>query len=462
MGRALYRKYRPKKIADVIGQPHITKTLENALQTKKISHAYLLTGPKGVGKTSVARILAHEINSIPYSETENHIDIIEIDAASNRRIDEIRDLRAKVHITPTSAKYKVYIIDEVHMLTKEAFNALLKTLEEPPSHVVFVLATTEFHKLPETIVSRTQHFPFKPILPELVAKHLEKIAKQEKVSIEPEALSIIADYGKGSFRDSISLFDQLSSSDETIKAEDVLRTIGAPSKDLSKDIIEYVDVGDIPKLVSILSNMYSQGLSAGQTAIELSNELRDRAMTGANNGDYVLKLAKSLLDVPGSLYPTATLEIALLSAAVERSKQELDRGEITQKSAVRKDKIENDLYKNPKKVLKNNERGQHSIWQQVLHELKGSSNTLYGIARMAQADVQDNEVILHFSYPFHMNRCLESKNLKKIKEILHTLTGKSFEIKGTLSKKMPATETQNSDTLQSVTKVFGGGEILDE
>ncbi len=146
-----------------MGQEHITTALNHALEKGMISHAYLFTGPRGVGKTSIARILAHEINGLPYDDDQTHLDIIEIDAASNRRIDEIRDLRDKVHVAPSSAKYKVYIIDEVHMLTKEAFNALLKTLEEPPAHVVFILATTEAHKLPETIISRTQRYAFKPV-----------------------------------------------------------------------------------------------------------------------------------------------------------------------------------------------------------------------------------------------------------------------------------------------------------
>ena len=158
MGQALYRKYRSRSLIEVVGQEHIVSTLQNALKSRQISHAYLFSGPRGVGKTSVARILAHEINELPYKDDSLELDIIEIDAASNRRIDEIRDLRDKIHIAPTSGKYKVYIIDEVHMLTKEAFNALLKTLEEPPAHCVFILATTEAHKLPATIVSRTQRF----------------------------------------------------------------------------------------------------------------------------------------------------------------------------------------------------------------------------------------------------------------------------------------------------------------
>ena len=163
MGQALYRKYRSRNLSEIVGQEHITTTLSNALKTGQISHAYLFTGPRGVGKTSVARILAHEINGLEYSEDDIHLDIIEIDAASNRKIDEIRQLRDRVNLAPASAKYKVYIIDEVHMLTREAFNALLKTLEEPPEHVIFILATTEAYKVPETIINRTQQFNFRPI-----------------------------------------------------------------------------------------------------------------------------------------------------------------------------------------------------------------------------------------------------------------------------------------------------------
>src|SRR3990167_544034 len=197
MGQALYRKNRPKSFAEVIGQEQITETLEKAIKDGRISHAYLLAGPRGVGKTSVARILAHEVNKLTYKDESIHLDIIEIDAASNRRIDEIRDIRQKVHIAPTSAKYKVYIIDEVHMLTKEAFNALLKTLEEPPEHCIFILATTEVHKLPETIISRTQRFTFKPVEKDKAIAHLKSIAKKEGIDIEPTALDLLADHGSG-------------------------------------------------------------------------------------------------------------------------------------------------------------------------------------------------------------------------------------------------------------------------
>src|SRR5438309_4013586 len=208
MGQALYRKYRSKNFGEVVGQDHIVNTLSKAIQSGRISHAYLFTGPRGVGKTSVARILAHEINKLPYTDDSAYLDIIEIDAASNRRIDEIRDLREKVYAAPANADFKVYIIDEVHMLTREAFNALLKTLEEPPAHVVFILATTDAHKLPETIISRTQRFTFRPVAKAMVAELLGTIARAEDIAADQEALELLAEHGEGSIRDSISLLDQ--------------------------------------------------------------------------------------------------------------------------------------------------------------------------------------------------------------------------------------------------------------
>ena len=181
MSRALYRKYRSRSLSEIVGQDQITDVLSRALATNNIGHAYLLTGPRGTGKTSIARILAHEINKLPYTDESDHLDIIEIDAASNNGVDDVRDLREKALIAPINAPKKIYIIDEVHMLSKQAFNALLKTLEEPPAHVVFILATTDFDKVPDTIVSRTQCFNFRLIDPEKVAKHLAIIAKEEDI-----------------------------------------------------------------------------------------------------------------------------------------------------------------------------------------------------------------------------------------------------------------------------------------
>ena len=206
---ALYRKYRPTSLDQVVGQPQVTDVIAAANKTKSFAHAYLLTGQRGTGKTTVARILAHLINDLDYTDNinSNNVDIIEIDAASNNGVDDVREIRDGVQLAPMNCSHKVYIIDEFHMLSKSAFNALLKTIEEPPEHAVFILATTELQKVPATIMSRVQRFHFRPLKPELLAKHLRHIADQEKIQVDDDALLLIAQRGGGSVRDSITLLD---------------------------------------------------------------------------------------------------------------------------------------------------------------------------------------------------------------------------------------------------------------
>ena len=272
MSKALYRKYRSKKLSEVVGQKHITTVLENALKQGKIAHAYLFTGPRGVGKTSIARILAHEINNLPYSEEDNHPDIIEIDAASNNGVDDIRQLRDNVQVAPFSAKYRVYIIDEVHMLSKAAFNALLKTLEEPPEHAVFILATTDAHKLPATIISRTQRFVFRFISKEDVCAHLEFIAKNEKINISKEAIEIIAERGEGSFRDSISLLDQISSitkKNEEITANLLEEALGLAPKMQINALISAFENQNSNEILQIMRDVRNSGVDLKNFASQL-------------------------------------------------------------------------------------------------------------------------------------------------------------------------------------------------
>ncbi|HKU17989.1 MAG TPA: DNA polymerase III subunit gamma/tau [Candidatus Saccharimonadales bacterium] len=314
MGQALYRTHRPTSLKGVVGQEHITTALTRALAKGTISHAYLFTGPRGVGKTSIARILAHEINGLPYDDS-THLDIIEIDAASNRRIDEIRDLRDKVHIAPTSAKYKVYIIDEVHMLTKEAFNALLKTLEEPPAHVVFILATTEVHKLPETIISRTQRFSFKAVEQDKVVAHLREIAKAEKIDITDDALELIARHGEGSFRDSISLLDQIRNTGEKITLVDVQACLGLAPEEFIQQLVDALEAHD----ANALASSFGYGYEPAQIARQLGAVLRQRLLSGTPVGNKATTIAllQKLIDVPASPNPHAYLDIALLDAGLE-------------------------------------------------------------------------------------------------------------------------------------------------
>ena len=217
----LYRKYRPQNWDEVIGQEHVVRTLTNALKLGRVSHAYLFSGPRGTGKTTIARLLAKSVGCVD-------LDLIEIDAASNRGIDEIRQLRDGIKFAPTAGKYKVFIIDEVHQLTKEAFNALLKTLEEPPAHAIFILATTEVHKVPETILSRVQQFAFRRLRVAEIIKKLQKIVEAEKIKIDEDAVRLIAAYAGGSYRDAESMLEQLRVwSDKIITKEDIEELLGA-------------------------------------------------------------------------------------------------------------------------------------------------------------------------------------------------------------------------------------------
>lgn len=260
MARALYRRYRPRTLAEVVGQEQVTKPLSEAIRRSKVSHAYLFVGPRGTGKTSVARIFAHEINHFDYDLEDNYIDIIEIDGASNRGIDDIRELREKAAIAPSEGEFKIYIIDEVHMLTKEAFNALLKTLEEPPEHVVFIMATTDVQKVPNTIISRAQLYTFQLADATTMQKYLRKIADTEKIAIDDAALEIIVERGGGSFRDSLSLLDQISTlSDEQITADLVISAMGLPSAMATRELLECYRAADLSRIGAKLRELLANG-----------------------------------------------------------------------------------------------------------------------------------------------------------------------------------------------------------
>ena len=268
--RSLYRRYRPLKLEDVVGQPQVTEPLLKSLKAGKISHAYLFVGPRGCGKTSVARILAHEVNGFKYEIEDDYVDIIEIDGASNRGIDNIRELREKVMIAPSSGKYKIYIIDEVHMLTKEAFNALLKTLEEPPKHTIFIMATTDAYKVPVTITSRAQVYTFKLASSEVMMDYLKSVVKKEKIKISDEALEIITKRGGGSFRDTLSLLDQLSTlSDGEITKDMVIAAMGLPQDEQISELLEAYITGDVVKITTILKDLLSSGVKPETLAEEL-------------------------------------------------------------------------------------------------------------------------------------------------------------------------------------------------
>lgn len=242
METTLYRKYRPKDWSEVAGQEHIVSVLRNEAKQGKISHAYLFSGSRGTGKTSVARIFAKNLGV-------NQEDIYEIDAASNRGIDEVRSIRDAVHTYPYSSKYKIYIVDEAHMLTREAWNAFLKTLEEPPNHVIFIMATTESHKMPDTVISRCETFVFKKPSHSILTEAVIRVAQEEKYSIEKKSASLIATLADGSFRDALSILQKAihSSADKKLSHDEVEKVLGAPSEKIVTEILEAVALSDTSK-----------------------------------------------------------------------------------------------------------------------------------------------------------------------------------------------------------------------
>ena len=271
----LARKWRPQKFCDLVGQEHVVSVLENSIKTNKVAHSYLFTGTRGVGKTTAARIFSRVLNCLEPRNGEacgqcglcqdvllgSCLDVIEIDGASNRGIDDIRDLREQVSYIATKGKYKIYIIDEVHMLTKEAFNALLKTLEEPPSHVIFIFATTEIRKVPQTILSRVQRFDFKPIIQEKITDRLAYIMEQENLKTEIEALQLVAQKADGSMRDALSYLDQVVAlGDETLTVKTVQQILGIPSQKLYQNLFHEIAEGKVSECLTLLTECFSLGV----------------------------------------------------------------------------------------------------------------------------------------------------------------------------------------------------------
>ena len=313
---ALYRKYRPSNLDDVVGQEEIKKILSTSIVNGTITHAYLFSGPRGTGKTTMAKILAKMVNCLnpvngnPCNECTNcknlfnSSDIIEIDAASNNGVDEIRDLREKANLVPSMCKYKVYIIDEVHMLTVQAFNALLKTLEEPPKHVIFILATTEYHKIPLTITSRCQKFQFNKIDDNLIVLRLRKIADLEKIEITDEALMEIAKISDGGMRDSINFLDQLRSfkCDEKITVDDVYDVCGNVSVFDIKNLLVYIKNNDVENITLFFEKLSETGKNYTKFMENFCDFLKDVILFKNNVSNKLINSNKDVLNEVADLF----------------------------------------------------------------------------------------------------------------------------------------------------------------
>ncbi|RYD04274.1 hypothetical protein N752_15635 [Desulforamulus aquiferis] len=338
--KALYRTWRPQNFKDIVGQQHITKTLQNALAHGRVAHAYLFCGPRGTGKTTTAKVLAKAMNCTggeitePCNQCDNcrgvnegsSVDVIEIDAASNRGIDEIRDLREKVKFTPAAGRHKVYIIDEVHMLTDQAFNALLKTLEEPPSHVTFVLATTEAHKVPVTILSRCQRFDFRRIKQEEIIERLREVTAGTGIGVEEEALQLIAKAAEGGLRDALSLLDQAAAfSEDIVKATDIHSILGTVQQDILVRMTNYLAGGQTGEALELLGEISDRGKDLRLFAREMTNFLRSTLIenietrNGINDNESLYNLLQILVqaeqEMKWSSQPTLILEMAIIKGS---------------------------------------------------------------------------------------------------------------------------------------------------
>lgn len=336
MALAFYRKYRPQNFDELVGQDPVQSTLLEALKQKRLSHAYLFSGPRGTGKTSTARLIARAIQCesplengqacgvcaiCQMSAKGDLVDLIEIDAASNRGIDEIRDLKDKIRFAPSYAKSKVYIIDEVHMLTKEAFNALLKSLEEPPSHVTFILATTELHKIPETILSRCQRYEFRRIASSDLVRQLRTIVTAEGLEAEDRALELLAKHAEGGMRDAITLLEQLSG--QAITEALVREKLGLGSLASAQDLYGALGSADAPKALAIVENIHQQGLNLAQFTGQFLGLLREKLheAVAERKNQVIPKLLEWIelfdtawIKLKSASIPTLPLEIAVVRA----------------------------------------------------------------------------------------------------------------------------------------------------
>ena len=484
MSQALYRKYRSKSLSEIVGQDHVTSLLDRALESNKVAHAYLLTGPRGTGKTSVARILAHKITGLSYDIEDNNLDIIEIDAASNNGVDNVRDLREKALVAPIKSQKKVYIIDEVHMLSKSAFNALLKIIEEPPEHVVFILATTDFDKVPDTIVSRTQRYNFRLIDESTVADHLAFIAKKESIKIDTDALNLIAERGGGSLRDSISLLDQIQHSESKngeITRSDVEASLGLATKDEINAIGEAILSGDALKIITATRQPELRGISAVSVADQLYNWIQ----RNLESYPYLVNYFEDLIKVQKSHRPDIAILVAVLKFAVKMPESQIIQHPSTQESnkpnslsmpskiteepiatakttkildtESKQDDDSSDIASQKDVQQKDQNKKNNFNWQSVLDYLNDHKSEFKGIHTILEKSkpiVKDNKVSLYVLNKF--NKTELDKRRAVLGKILSESGVGDFEIE-IIDRPAPPQNEQAA----KVAAIMGGGEEVD-
>ncbi len=460
MSTVLYRKYRARKFSEIRGQEAVVKILTNAVLQNRMAHAYLFAGPRGTGKTSMARLLAKAANSPdflkhkdidPDSEVSiqidesNYLDLIEIDAASNRGIEEIRQIKESVNFRPSQGKFKVYIIDEVHMLTREAFNALLKTLEEPPKHVIFVLATTEPHKVPDTILSRVQRFDFRLATKAEMDDKLMHILESEGVKAEPEVLEMLYQHSSGSFRDAESVLGKIimeqSEGIELLTKDHVRATLGmAPVKQVS-EFTQYILDRNLDSL-NLLEQVYKEGVNLrlflNQVVTLLRNNLIESAKTGSVDGEVTQVLRKVLQTVNEFRYVDDTkvvIELMLIelggkTANIPTSKVKSVGGtkisitETPKEQQKTKHKAESKIYSKPQKA-------QLSKWKMVMKEVRNHDFKLWAYLRPVEVEESDSKLIIRTSYKNVLSQIQTEKFLKTLTDAVvkvYDVSNLEFEV----------------------------------
>ncbi len=503
--QVLYRKYRPQTFAEIVGQEHVVKALQNSLAQDKIAHAYLLAGPRGSGKTTIARILAKSLNCASRLESSDpcnkcsqcldfnasrSLDLIEIDAASNRGIDEIRSLRENVRFGPSSGRYKVYLIDEAHMITPQAFNAFLKTLEEPPAHVVFILATTEAHRLLPTIISRTQRFDFKRLSVSELVDRLSQIAQKEKVEVEPGALKLIAHEADGAARDAEGLLEQVIATGENkITLEQAEEILGLFSHRKIKDFVSLVAAQNQAGALAWLHKIVNAGYDINQLLKSLNHYVRKMIMISVSpelsravksdlaEDDYRLMEAQvgkvSAPELAGWLnvfsqakknsanypLPQMALEVALINLFVNKKQATNDTAgltieipnhklQITNKSEILNSKqtpmsnvATQVLNPRPPAVDPSGSNSKDILelvvakWQGIITEVKPHNHSLSGfLMGMKPKDANANSLTLTTKYSFHRDRLNDIKNKKIIEDAVEKVCGRKLLLNCILEK----------------------------
>ncbi len=442
--QSLYRRYRPQGFErGYVGQHHIVKTLQNSLASGRLSHAYLFSGPRGTGKTTTAKIMAKAVNCLsstkPVSEPCNQcelcqavnagsaMDVIEMDAATNRGIEEVRDLRDRVKYAPALTRYKVYIIDEVHMLTTEAFNALLKTLEEPPAHVIFIMATTEPQKLPATILSRCQRFDFRPLTETMIAQHLQQVAQEVGASLDSESANLLAFRAQGGMRDALGLLEQVISFTDggKIQPQDVWLALGSIDKSSLVKLADALNARDIGEVLRLFDEFGASGLDYRQLLTDLLEMLRDgllrasgarpKAKRGLDNygTDAIMHLmdavASAIQDSRRWVHPRMAVELMAIKFCLDPS---------TPAVSPAKQESSQDLQPSHGELTAEK-------WQEVLTQVKRESITTYAWLKEAQAFLKGGGIVLEYpeNYRLHCDNVMKAEHRQIIVPAIKRVLG---------------------------------------